>query len=191
MFPARRDISLARGQFMNLNKVFLIGRMAADPEVRTTPSGQQVATIRIATNRVWNDKNNQKQEQVEFHTVVAWGRLAEIAQKYLLKGQLAFFEGRLQTRSWQGQDGVKRYRTEIVAESLQLGPKAANAPYQSTGQPRSSAPVQSSQSSQPKSFNSKDDDEIPVIDQEAPVSNPIATDNDVEETEIDLKDIPF
>jgi len=191
LFPARRDISLARGQFMNLNKVFLIGRMAADPEVRTTPSGQQVATIRIATNRVWNDKNNQKQEQVEFHTVVAWGRLAEIAQKYLLKGQLAFFEGRLQTRSWQGQDGVKRYRTEIVAESLQLGPKAANAPYQSTGQPRSSAPVQSSQSSQPKSFNSKDDDEIPVIDQEAPVSNPIATDNDVEETEIDLKDIPF
>jgi single-strand DNA-binding protein len=176
---------------MNLNKVFLIGRMAADPEVRTTPSGQQVATIRIATNRVWNDKNNQKQEQVEFHTVVAWGRLAEIAQKYLLKGQLAFFEGRLQTRSWQGQDGVKRYRTEIVAESLQLGPKAANAPYQSTGQPRSSAPVQSSQSSQLKSFNSKDDDEIPVIDQEAPVSNPIATDNDVEETEIDLKDIPF
>src|SRR3989344_5261282 len=99
---------------MNLNKVFLIGRVAADPESRTTPSGQQVATIRIATNRVWNDRTSgQKNEQVEFHTIVAWGGLADICQKYLRKGQLVMFEGRLQTRSWQGQDGVKRYRTEI------------------------------------------------------------------------------
>ena len=82
---------------MNLNKVFLIGRMAADPETRSTQSGQQVATLRIATNRVWNDKNGQKQEQVEFHTIVAWGGLADVAGKYLKKGQLAFFEGRLQT----------------------------------------------------------------------------------------------
>jgi single-strand DNA-binding protein len=174
---------------MNLNKVFLIGRLAADPEARTTPSGQQVVTLRIATNRVWNDKNNQKQEQVEFHSVVAWGRLAEIAQKYLLKGQMAFFEGRLQTRSWQGTDGVKRYRTEIVAENLQLGPKSANAAYQSNSQPRNPAPT--FQPSQSKNLNEKIDDEIPVIDQEAPVSNPVVTDSEVEETEIDLKDIPF
>lgn len=175
---------------MNLNKVFLIGRLAADPEARTTPSGQQVVTLRIATNRVWNDKNNQKQEQVEFHSIVAWGRLAEIAQKYLFKGQLAMFEGRLQTRSWQGQDGVKRYRTEIVAENLQLGPKASNQPgqYQSSSRPVSA--------NRPPIQNRPADDDIPVIDQEAPVSNPVITDSaitggEVEETEIDLKDIPF
>src|SRR3989344_5323999 len=111
---------------MNLNRVMLLGRLAADPEARTTPSGQSVATLRVATNRVWNDRQNgQKQEQVEFHTVVVWGGLADVASKYLKKGQLAFFEGRLKTSSWQGNDGVKRYRTEIVAESLQLGPKAA------------------------------------------------------------------
>jgi len=179
---------------MNLNKVFLIGRLAADPEARTTQTGQTVVTLRIATNRVWNDKNNQKQEQVEFHSVVAWGRLAEIAQKYLLKGQLAMFEGRLQTRSWQGQDGVKRYRTEIVAENLQLGPKASGVPYQGTGQSSSSqfrnTPPAASNSSRAPIQNIKDDD-IPVIDQEAPVSNPVVSDSGVEETEIDLKDIPF
>ena len=109
---------------MNLNKVFLIGRLAADPESRMTPSGQMVTTVRIATNRVWNNRSTgEKQEQVEFHTIVAWRNLAEIISKYLRKGQMAFFEGRLQTRSWQGQDGVKRYRTEIIGESMQLGPK--------------------------------------------------------------------
>ena len=170
---------------MNLNKVFLIGRLAADPEARTTPSGQQVVTLRIATNRVWNNKNNEKQEQVEFHSVVAWGRLAEIAQKYLLKGQLAFFEGRLQTRSWQGADGVKRYRTEIVAENLQLGPKAGGAGYSAppTSAPRMSVPVSKKQPSEL--------DDIPIINEEAPVSNPVLTEDGVEEAEIDLKDIPF
>ena len=125
---------------MNLNKVFLIGRMAADPETRSTQSGQQVATLRVATNRVWNDKNGQKQEAVEFHTIVAWGGLADVAGKYLKKGQLAFFEGRLQTRSWQGKDGVKRYSTEIVAENLQLGPKAAGI----SAPPAPSAPATAS-----------------------------------------------
>lgn len=169
---------------MNLNKVFLIGRLAADPEARTTPSGQQVATIRLATNRVWNDRNGAKQEAVEFHTIVAWGNLADIAGKYLKKGQLAFFEGRLQTRSWQGQDGVKRYRTEVVAESLQLGPKAAgfSAPSAASAVP----------SNMPMPSKETEEESIPVIEPDAPVANPLGKEtSDVEEAEIDLKDIPF
>ncbi len=163
---------------MNLNKVFLIGRMAADPETRSTQSGQQVATLRIATNRVWNDKNGQKQEQVEFHTIVAWGGLADVAGKYLKKGQLAFFEGRLQTRSWQGKDGLKRYSTEIVAENLQLGPKAAGI----SAPPSHSAPRE----------QDLKEEEIPVIEPDAPLANPLGKEeNMVEEAEIDLKDIPF
>lgn len=175
---------------MNLNKVFLIGRVAADPEVRTTPSGQQVATLRLATNRVWNNRTtNEKQEQVEFHTVVTWGRLAEITQKYLQKGQLVFFEGRLQTRSWQGADGVKRYRTEIVAENLQLGPKARVDGQAVTGA-GGQFPTQASPKT-PASFPKVPDEEIPIIDESSPVSNPIISDSEVEESEIDLKDIPF
>src|SRR5687767_12180878 len=108
---------------MNLNKVFILGRVVVDPETRNTSTGQNVSTLRIATNRVWN-KNGEKQEQVEFHTVVAWGKLSDIIDKYVKKGQLLFIEGRLQTRSWQGNDSVKRYRTEIIAEGMQLGPKS-------------------------------------------------------------------
>lgn len=179
---------------MNLNKVFIIGRLVADPEARTTPGGQTVVTLRIATNRVWNNRNtSEKQEQVEFHTVVAWGRLAEIVQKYLLKGQLAFFEGRLQTRSWQGTDGVKRYRTEIVAENLQLGPKAGNPSAGSSSGQASQYQQSNRPASRPQvpAQNEKDQDEIPIIDEEAPVSNPVIADSEIEETEIDLKDIPF
>lgn len=177
---------------MNLNKAFVIGRLAADPESRTTPSGQTVTTLRIATNRVWNNRSSgEKQEQVEFHTVIAWGNLGEIASKYLRKGQLAFFEGRLQTRSWQGQDGVKRYRTEIVAENLQLGPKAMNpgAGYAGPSRQQSAPAIQNppAQTDQPTK-----DEEIPVIDENAPVSSdPIISDGEIEEKEIDLKDIPF
>ena len=162
---------------MNLNKVFILGRLTADPETRSTTSGQQVATIRVATNRVYKDKSGQKQEQVEFHSIVAWGQLADICQKYLKKGQLAFFEGRIQTRSWQGQDGQKRYRTEIVAENMQLGPKAggfAPSPAQSPAMPREER-----------------EDDIPVIEPDAPLTNPIGKEEGVEEAEIDLKDIPF
>lgn len=114
---------------MNLNKVFLIGRLTQDPELRTTPSGQSVATVRLATNRVWNNpQTHQKQEATEFHTVIAWGRLAEISNQYLKKGAMALFEGRLQTRSWDDkQTGAKRYITEIVAENLQLGPRPSGA----------------------------------------------------------------
>ena len=108
---------------MNLNKVFLIGNLTRDPELRTTPSGQPVASFGIATNRVYTDKGGQKQKQTEFHNIVAWGRLAEIANQYLTKGKSVLIEGRLNTRNWDAQDGTKRYRTEIIAETLQLGPR--------------------------------------------------------------------
>ena len=123
---------------MNLNKVFLIGRLTADPQLRATKTGQNVAVFSLATNRVWNDKNNQKQEQVEYHNIVVWGRQAEVAAKFLLKGQMAYVEGRIQSRDYEDKSGVKRKVTEIVAERIQFGPKAGGA-----GAPRgASAPTE-------------------------------------------------
>ncbi len=103
---------------MDLNKVMIIGRLTRDPELRNTPTGKAVATISLATNRIWVDANKQKQKQVEYHNVVMWTKLAEIAHQYLRKGGKVYVEGRLQTREWTGQDGVKRYRTEIVGENM-------------------------------------------------------------------------
>jgi len=113
---------------MNLNKVFILGNLTRDPELRQTPSGQNVASFGVATNRMWTDKSGVKQNQTEFHNVVLWGRLAEIAHQYLAKGRLVFIEGRLNTRVWQDQNGQKRNRTEIIAENMQLGPRFASAP---------------------------------------------------------------
>ena len=103
---------------MDLNKVMIIGNCTRDPEVRSTPNGKSVASMGVATNRVWTDANGQKQKQAEFHNVVLWGKLAEIAGQYLKKGQKVYIEGRLQTREWTAQDGAKRNRTEVVAENL-------------------------------------------------------------------------
>lgn len=104
---------------MDLNRATIIGRLTRDPEVRTTPNGRSVATIGIATNRVWvNSSTGVKEERVEFHNCVLWGKLAEIAGQYLSKGRRVYMEGRLQTRDWVGQDGVKRYRTEIVVDNM-------------------------------------------------------------------------
>jgi single-strand DNA-binding protein len=103
---------------MNLNKAMIIGNMTRDPELRNTPSGQPVVVFSVATNLVWTDKNGQQQKKTEFHNVTAWRKLAEICAKYLKKGSKVYIEGRLQTTDWTGQDGVKRYRTEIVAENM-------------------------------------------------------------------------
>ena len=105
---------------MNLNKTFLIGNLTRDPEMRTLPSGQPVASFGLATNRVWS-KNGKRESQAEFHNIVAFGRLAEIASQYLTRGKMVLIEGRIQTRTWQSKDGTKKNRTEIVAERLQLG----------------------------------------------------------------------
>lgn len=108
---------------MNLNKAMLIGRITKDPQLKTTPGGQSVCSFSIATNRTWTDKNGQKQEQSEFHNIVAWGKTAENISAYLTKGCEILVEGRLQTRSWDDKQGNKRYTTEIVAETVQFGAK--------------------------------------------------------------------
>ncbi|MEK7641340.1 MAG: single-stranded DNA-binding protein [Patescibacteria group bacterium] len=110
---------------MNLNKAFILGRLTAAPVLRSTPGGQQVASFSLATNRNWTDKAGQKKEEVEFHNIVVWGRLAEIAGKFLTKGGLALVEGRIQTRSWQDKQGQTRKTTEIIADQIQLGPRSA------------------------------------------------------------------
>ena len=158
---------------MNLNKVMLVGRLTRDVEIRNTPSGQTVASISLATNRFWKDKNGQRQDQTEFHNIVLWGRLAEIAGQYLSKGQEAYIEGRLQTRKYTAKDGTERRTTEIVAENMQLGSRAqgASAPASSYNNPapaKPTAPVQESPA-----------EEIPTINL------------DEEENEVRIEDVPF
>ena len=107
---------MARG----VNKVILIGNAGVDPELRYTPGGTAVSNFSIATNESWTDSSGERQERTEWHRIVVWGRLAEICNQYLRKGSKVYVEGRLQTRSWEGQDGVKRYTTEVVARDMQL-----------------------------------------------------------------------
>ena len=146
---------------MNLNKVYIVGNAVDAPEIRTTQSGQQVASLRVATNRIWKDAKGQRQKASEFHSVVLWGRLAEIASQYRQKGSLVLIEGRLQTRSWEDSSGQKKYRTEIVAESMQLGPRPGGGQV-------------AQESSSVKDSEGKE--EIPIIE---------------ENEDIDVKDIPF
>ncbi len=112
---------------MNLNKVFILGRVTADPQLRTIPSGQSVTTFGVATNRVWTGKDGKRQEETEFHNVVVWGRQAEIATQFLRKGALVFIEGRLRTRSWQDKQGQSHKTTEVICDRMQLGPRPAGA----------------------------------------------------------------
>ena len=107
---------MARG----VNKVILIGNSGADPELRYTPGGTAVSNFSIATNESWTDSSGERQERTEWHRIVVWGRLAEICNQYLRKGSKVYIEGKLQTRSWEGQDGLKRYTTEVVARDMQM-----------------------------------------------------------------------
>jgi len=161
---------------MNLNKVMLVGRLTRDPEIRNTPSGQTVATISIATNRVWKDKAGQKQEKTEFHNVVLWGRTAEIAGQYLTKGQEAYIEGRLETRKYTGKDGVERRTTEVVGEVMQLGSRAG----QGGGGGSFQKPASSFQPTQTNNQPAK------VVEEEIPTIN-----LDEEQDEIRIEDVPF
>jgi single-strand DNA-binding protein len=103
-----------------VNKVIIVGRLGADPEVKTVGSGTNVARLSVATSESWNDNNGQRQERTEWHRIVVWGRLAETCGKFLSKGRQVYLEGRLQTRSWEDQQGQKRYTTEIVANTVQF-----------------------------------------------------------------------
>ncbi len=148
---------------MNLNKAMVIGNVVRDPEMRSTPGGQNVTSFSVATNLVWNDQNGQRQEKVEYHNIVAWRKLAEITGQYLKKGSKVYVEGRLQTRSWDDPNGIKRYRTEIIAENLIMLDR----------QNQNSGNTTSSDYSQPE----------PV--------NPAPVNNNAAEEEISVEDIPF
>jgi single-strand DNA-binding protein len=164
---------------MNINKVTLVGRLTRDPEIRTTNSGSSVASISLATNSFWTDKNGQKQETTEFHNVVLFGKVAEIAGQYLVKGQEAFFEGRLQTRSYVGKDNIERKVTEVVATEMQFGAKPQG---QGNYKASKSTSVQSDQTSPiaaPANAVTQVEEEIPTINL------------DEEQEEIKIGDVPF
>ena len=156
---------------MNLNKAMVIGNLTRDPEIRTTPQGTSVASFSVATNFVWTNADGQKQEKAEFHNIVAWRKLADIIGQYLKKGSKVYIEGRLQTRDWTGQDGVKRYRTEIIAENMIMLDRAGDQAGQS---PRSSQP----------------EPDLPTIEQEDLSSAP-SNETESDSDEIKLEDIPF
>lgn len=121
---------------MYLNKVFVAGNLTRDPELKALPSGSQVCTFGVATNRVWYNQERQKQEATEFHNIVVFGRQAETSAQYLKKGSGVLVEGRLQTRNWE-KDGQKQYRTEIVAERVQFGARSGTSSTSSSGQAES------------------------------------------------------
>lgn len=167
---------------MNLNKAFVLGNVTRDPEVRALPSGQQVTSFGIATNRFYTDSAGQKKQEAEFHNVVCFGKLADISSRYLTKGSLVLIEGRIKTRNWQNTQGIKQYRTEIIADSLQLGPR-------STGTGASTGQYNKTESSFAKASEDKD---IPIIQEEnyTPPTT-FANEEPKSEGEIDIKDIPF
>jgi single-strand DNA-binding protein len=117
---------------MNLNRATIIGNLTRDPEVRTTPAGQTVASFGVATNYSYTDKSGQKVDKAEFHNIVAWGKLAEICGQFLGKGRKVYVEGRLQTREWEGQDGAKKSRTEIICENMIMLDRGTGAPAAAT-----------------------------------------------------------
>ena len=145
---------------MYINKAMIYGNLTRDPELKSLPSGMQVCSFSLATNRVYNDRDGNRQEATDYHNIVVFGKQAENSAKYLNKGNSAYVEGRLQTRSWD-KDGQKQYRTEIVADRVQFGPKGGS----------SSAPANESTSS--------------VADDKAPAAP------DYPEEEINPEDIPF
>ncbi|KPK78817.1 MAG: single-stranded DNA-binding protein [candidate division Zixibacteria bacterium SM23_73] len=147
---------------MNLNKIILVGRLTNDPQLRNTPSGSPVCSFGLATNRIWSDRaTGEKKKQTEFHNIVLWRRLAEIASQYLSKGSLVLIEGRIQTRSWEDPSGNRRQRTEIVAERMQLAPKS----------------ISKEMPSPQKQEEPQNKEEIPIIEED--------------EGEINVEEIPF
>lgn len=146
---------------MYLNKAIIIGNLTRDPELKSLPSGMQVTSFSVATNRVWKDKNGAKQESSDFHNIVVFGRQAETAAQYLKKGASVLVEGRIQTRSWDGQDGKKQYRTEIVADRVQFGPRAGGSNSGSN-----SSASSATQSNSPKQAGAPEEEGIAYPDDE-------------------------
>lgn len=163
---------------MNLNKVFLIGNLTRDVSLRTTPAGHSVADFGLATNRTWIDSNGQKQQEVEFHNIVVWGKMAELCNQYLRKGSLVFIEGRIRTRTWQDANNQKRYRTEIIAENIQFGPRL-----------NKEAEYKMPEAVSPETLEAEEPlEELPVLEEETP---PEENKTQSEPEEIKSQDIPF
>lgn len=154
---------------MYINKAIIYGNITREPELKSLPSGAQVCEFGVATNRVWKDKNGARQESTDYHNVVVFGRQAELIKQYLHKGSGVFLEGRIQTRSWDAQDGTKRYRTEIVADRIQFGPKSGSTSPQVASESYEKDPSGKSKG--------KDKEEAPAIE--------------YPEEEINSEDIPF
>lgn len=128
---------------MFLNKVQIIGNITRDPELKALPGGTSVCSFSVATNRVWKDKNGEKQEQAEFHNIVVFGKTAENVARYMAKGSQIYIEGRLQTRSWDDKDsGKKRYATEVVAENVQFGNNRSKEDGTTQRKPREKDPAE-------------------------------------------------
>jgi single-strand DNA-binding protein len=158
---------------LNLNRATIIGNCTRDPEMRYTPNGQGVTSFSVATNRKWTTDGETK-EDTEFHAIVAWGKLAEIAHQLLKKGARVYIEGRLKTRSWEGQDGVSRQRTEIIAENIiALSPRSDTQASESHTEDAVSAPKSEAKPATPE----------PKDKSEAKPAK--------KEEEIDIDDIPF
>ncbi len=147
---------------MNLNKAFILGRLTADPEARTLPSGQTISSFSLATNRVWKDKTGNRQESTDFHNIVLFGRLADVANQYLNKGKMCLIIGRIQNRSWDGKDGQKHYRTEIIGEELQLGPRMQSD--SSSSSPANTFQKKPAKKEDEKSLDTEDEGEVDVED---------------------------
>lgn len=170
----------------SLNRAQIIGNLTRDPELRVTPNGQSVASFAVATNRRWTNADGTQQDDTQYHEIVCWGKLAEIAQQIFSKGKKAYVEGRLQTRSWEAPDGTKRNKTEIVAENLiALSPRdgstGSESAFPGAGQDGSESKFSSKPTkgiSSPKKGATKDSDAS-----QAP--------SDDDDGEIKLEDIPF
>jgi len=178
---------------VNLNKAFVLGNVTRDPEVRSLPSGQQVTSFSIATNRFYTLQTGEKKQEAEFHNIVCFGKLADISSRYLNKGSLVLVEGRIKTRNWLNKEGVKQYKTEIIAETMQLGPKGAGVSSGSTGNSNYGKPTFGRPDPEPEIKQ----EEIPVIQEDytppadsTEDSKTISFEGDAAD-EIDVKDIPF
>lgn len=157
---------------MYLNKAIIYGNLTRDPELKSLPSGMQVASFSVATNRVWKDKNGAKQESADFHNVVVFGRQADTVNQYLKKGSGVFVEGRMQTRSWDGPDGQKKYRTEIVADRVQFGPRGSASTQPSRSAPAGDTGSQVSQKVDPTSGRVDKNEGLDTIEYPAEEINP-------------------
>jgi single-strand DNA-binding protein len=180
---------------MNLNKAFVLGNVTRDPEVRSLPSGQQVTSFGMASNRFYTT-NGEKKQDTEFHNIVCFGKLADISSRYLNKGSLVLIEGRIKTRNWMSKEGVKQYKTEIIAETMQLGPRGSGAPVSGASNSNYSRPNFSRP--EPEQDLPAQANEIPVIEEnytppadDGSVDQKTVSFEDEASDEIDVKDIPF